>query len=100
MLDATPIYPVWTGHWLGEEEGFLVGTEVAKVGFLVDKANRKAGVQSHTAEWVQMPWAGNKEMVISALAGSNQLEINSCVSQPSSLSRWDLSHNHYRQLIG
>lgn len=86
IFDATPTYPVWTGHWLGEEEGFLVGTEVAKVGFLVGKANGKAGVQSHPAEPVQMHWAGNKEMVIVALAGSNHLEMNSWVSQPSSLS--------------
>lgn len=61
-------YPVWTGHWLGEEE--------AKEGFLLRNAKGKIDFQFHLAEMVQMPWAGDKDTA-AALAGSSHAELNS-----------------------
>lgn len=80
------VYPVWTGHWLGEEEtkeGFLVGTEVANEGFLVGNAKGKTGFQFHLVELVQMPWAGNKGTAAAALAGSSHPELNSSQASPA-----------------
>ena len=79
-------HPVWTGHWLAEEEAkedFLVGTGVAKEGFLVGNVKGKTGFQFRPVELVQMPWAGDKDTATAALAGSNHPEMNSGQVSPA-----------------
>lgn len=75
-----PSYPVWTDHWVEEEEekeGFLVG----KWGFLIGSGKGKAGFQFHPVEVIKR--ADHKDTATATLAGSNHPEMNSGQLSPA-----------------